>query len=45
MMFETQMQKYLKKMFETQSVNDVYAVFEELITEIRTAMTATKIQE
>ena len=32
---ETQMQKYLKKMFETQSVNDVYAVFEELITEIR----------
>ena len=32
---ETQMQKYLKKVFETQSVNDVYAVFEELITEIR----------
>ena len=29
------MQKYLKKVFETQSVNDVYAVFEELINEIR----------
>lgn len=32
---ETQMQKYLKKVFDTQSVNDIYNVFEELITEIR----------
>lgn len=32
---EAQMQKYLKKVFNTQSVNDIYSIFEELITEIR----------